>query len=524
MMSRNDLIDCKISADNDQHSSNDEDVVRNNSQLVINPLENPNHFTNEESNWSSSSNTGDSFSGEDVFINPTYPHTDSGNAELVVSMYFNKLKYDHDQQKYFIYNDQYWIMDNKETIIQYGKAAARMRQELSIYIENPNLSDAEFEFGVRSENLSKIRNAFKIARSDDRIAVETSNWSNNEYLVQFSNGLYDIEREVFRSGTPEDMIRQTVGYNYDSGAVCPVWDKALLEMMEGNLDLVQYIQTAVGYSLTEKTTEQCLFFLTGDGANGKSVFLNMLLLLLGGYALNTPFSVLEAKKRSSNSNDLARLVGARLITSSESSESGRLNEERVKGMTGGDSITARFLYKEHVTFIPGFKIWGAVNTLPEIHGTDNGIWRRIRVIPFNASFLGREDQHLGQKLHRELPGIMNWAIEGAHEWKRHGLIEPKIVVDATKTYRADSDIVGSFLDTTVEKNPSDKIQASALFQEFMSYCTNAGLTPGTQTKFGRQMRSLGYKSTKLSGTTWYEGISNRNAKPVDVSVDFGNQI
>jgi putative DNA primase/helicase len=475
----------------------------NTSLLKVDPKE------DEGSHFQSNSDAGES-----ILFNPYFPLSDSGNAELIVSLFHNKLRFDHDLNKSFIYGRQYWQMDNKDTTIQLGKAAARTRQQFSVYIEDSKLREKQYRFGLRSENLSKIRNAVKIAQTDDRIAVETSDWPDNVNLIQFNNGLYDIEAKAFRDGTPEDMIRQSVGYKYDADAICPIWEKVLLEMMDENSEMVRYIQTAIGYSLTGKTTEQCLFFLTGEGANGKSVFLNMLLLLMGSYALNTPFSAFEAKKRSGNSNDLARLIGSRIVTSSESSESGRINEERIKAMTGSDPITARLLYKEHVTFNPSFKIWAAVNTLPEISGTDNGIWRRIRVIPFNVSFLGREDPYLSQKLRNELPGIMNWAIEGAIEWMQHGLTEPQLVVDAVKEYRTDSNIVMTFLDSAIHLDLAERVQSSVLFREYTSYCNGAGFFAVNQTKFGREMRSLGYKSAKFSGSIWYLGISLKSSPTI----------
>jgi len=230
-----------------------------------------------------------------------------------------------------------------------------------------------------------------------------------------------------------------------------------------------------------------------------------LLSLLGTYAANSPFSTFEAKDYE-RSNDIARLVGARFVSSSESSQSRRLNEERIKAITGGDKITARFLYQEFFTYAPKFKIWFAVNALPEIRGTDNGIWRRIKVVPFDVSFKGREDYQLTDKLRNELPGIMNWAIRGAHMWMRNGLPEPPRVKDATNEYRSESDIVAAFIDEKAIRNPALNIKAGTLYKVFRDYCLQTGQHAMTSAMFGRQMRQLGYDKRKSNGTMQYEGI------------------
>jgi len=454
---------------------------------------------------------------EDQDYESPYPRTDTGNAEIIFDLSANDIRYDHGMGKYFTFNGQHWEGDHKEIIIQYAIAAARKRQALSVLINDPKERKAEFNFGLHSENGGKLNTAMKVARTFDGIAVNTTDWDQNNFLVQFKNGIYDLQSGLFRDGTPEDMIRQTVGFNYDPDATCPVWEDAILEIMDYDSEMVEYIQDIIGYSLTGETTEQEFYILTGNGSNGKSILLNMLLALLGDYSIHTPFSTFEGWKYRFNSNDLARLVDARLVTSSESSQSGVINEERVKSITGGDPITARFLRKEFTTFTPKFKIMLAVNTLPEIQGNDNGIWRRIKVIPFNVSFKGREDFSLGKKLEQELPGIMNWAIKGALRWQKHGLSEPQIVINAINAYRSESGPITGFFNKMITEGSYERAQSTKLYEAYCEYCLDEDKVSGTQTMFGRQLRSLGYSSQKSNGTNWYYGISLKESYEIEDS-------
>jgi len=418
------------------------------------------------------------FSKQRIDISPiestiNYKHSDYGNAELFVELHQNITRFDHTRKKWYLWNGQYYKMDETEQIYHIAKDTARKRQEIAMSVSFDEERKKDLKWAIGIENMSRFRNMLSIAEAFTPIAVTADAWESGDYLIQFENGVYDLERAKFRDGQSQDMNYQSTGFAYDPDANCPIWENAILEMMNGDTEMVNFLQHALGYSLTGLTTEQCLFILTGGGSNGKSVVLDTLLSLLGGYGSNSPFSTFEAKNNET-SNDIARLFGTRLVSSSESSQSRRLDEERIKAITGSDKITARFLYQEFFTYTPKFKIWFAVNTLPEIRGTDNGIWRRIKVVPFDVSFQGREDRSLTQKLHHELPGIMNWAIQGAHQWMSHGLPIPSRVKDATDIYRSNSDIVAAFLDEKVSKDLVLKIKASVLYKVFREYCIQSG--------------------------------------------------
>ena len=262
----------------------------------------------------------------------------------------------------------------------------------------------------------------------------------------------------------------------------------------------------MGYSLTGDIREQCIFFCWGTGANGKSTFLDILRQMLGDYAANTPFSTFDLSRQANIPNDLAALYRSRMVTASETNESRRMNEGRVKAMTGDSAMTARFMHQEFFTFTPVFKIWLAMNHKPGITGTDDGIWRRIRLIPFTISFKGREDKTLLEKLRGELPGIFAWAVRGALDWQARGLEMPKAVQSATATYRTESDTIAQFEEEALVVNPKARVIASALYHQYVDWCKDTGHEPLNSTNFGRRLQERGYEKQKHSGNVFYIGL------------------
>lgn len=223
--------------------------------------------------------------------------------------------------------------------------------------------------------------------------------------------------------------------------------------------------------------------------------LNILRELGGQYATNTPFSTFEAEKQSAIGNELASLLGCRIVTASEISDGTRLNEARIKAVTGGDPITARPLYGHLFTYNPTFHIWLAANHKPEIRGVDDGIWRRVKCIPFTASFVGREDKNLIHSLQAELPGILAWAVRGAVEWHRSGLQEPTIVSMTTQEYRTENDLYGTFLNECTELGEEFAVPKEMLYQGYVIWAKANGLDAVSNIIFSRKMSERGLQVT-----------------------------
>ncbi len=273
----------------------------------------------------------------------------------------------------------------------------------------------------------------------------------------------------------------------------------LISGINGNEDLIAYLQRAFGYSLTGLIWEQILLFLHGIGANGKSVFLEILIALLGEYAVSTIIETIIVKQRGIP-NDVARLAGARVVAVSETAEGQRLNESLVKDLTGGDTVTARFLHREFFDFRPEFKLWIRGNHHPQIRGTDDGIWRRIHLIPFTVQIReGERDKGLTDKLREELPGILAWAVKGCLEWQRTGLRAPVEVLNAVQGYRKEMDTLGTFLDERCVIGNEFSITAKELYAAYTEWCKTAGEHQASQKRFGMALTERGLNRDHIRG-------------------------
>ena len=282
--------------------------------------------------------------------------------------------------------------------------------------------------------------------------------------------------------------------------------------MGGNTELIQFLQRAVGYALTAQTIEQVLFFLYGTGANGKSTFLETVKAVLGDYAQQMPTDTLMSKDKSSIPNDIARLKGARFVAAMETEEGKRLSEVQVKQLTGGDTLSARFMRAEFFDFTPTHKLFVGTNHKPLIRGTDYAIWRRIRLIPFIVTIPPEErDKNLPIKLRDELSGILAWAVRGCLDWQENGLGEPDAVKGATESYRKDMDILSEFLDERCALGTGLKVKAGDLYAAYKNWSEASGEYPVSQTRFGTQMVERGFEKKKSDGIIWYLAIGLRSS-------------
>ena len=338
--------------------------------------------------------------------------------------------------------------------------------------------------------------------------IETTieEYDRNQLLAGVRNGTLELSTGEFRESKREDYISLQFNVEYDQEARAPRWESFLDEVFAGDKELISYIQRAVGYSLTGDTGEQVMFMLYGKGANGKSVFLEIISCLMGDYAANTPFSTFEVTKRNEASNDLAALKGKRIVTAIETNEDRRLDEARVKSVTGGDRITCRFLFAEYFSYTPHFKIWMAVNHKPLIKGTDRGIWRRVILVPFTKNFEGRADKELVSKLKAELPGILNWALKGLKEWKQNDLGTAKAIEAASDEYRQESDLVQQWLDEETTLDATETTPCYDAYSYFVQWCKHRGYPTWSNNSFGRAMTEKGFVRKSNGKTREYVGL------------------
>jgi putative DNA primase/helicase len=439
----------------------------------------------------------------------SFPVTDAGNAELFANLYGNQLRYDHSRGHWLLWEGHRWASDTDGEVYRLAKDAARARYLAAVGIGDLELRKKVSEFAVRSESRQKLEACLALAQNEHPIADSGMNWDTDSYLLGVANGVLDLRTGNLRPGRPEDRLTMRVPVDYDPTAESPRWDQFLHQVFQCDWELIGFVQRAVGYSLTGSVREQVLFLCNGSGANGKSVFLATLRHLAGDYALNIPFTVLELQQRPSLTNDLAAMVGKRLVTSSETNESTRLNEARIKALTGGDPITARFLYSESFTFDPVAKFWLAVNHLPLVRDDTYGFWRRVLVLPFRQRFSGRDaDPDLAHKLHAELSGILAWAIQGALNWRVVGLAPPDAVKVATEAYLEENDELAPFIADRCVVSENIRIEPGQIFSEYQHWAESQGIPLQQRLKlrtFATRMKER-FSATSTNGKRYYLGV------------------
>ena len=430
----------------------------------------------------------------------TFHTTDMGNARRLVVGFGSDLRYLHDQCAWLVWDGRRWARDEGQHVVPFAKQAV-----LSIYREASDAADEAVrqrlgKHAAASESNQKLQSAIALARSEPEIAARSDEFDLARDLLNCMSGTINLAANRVSEHSRADYLTHLAPVNYDPEATCPTWLAFLERVMDGNQRLIEYLRRAAGYSLTGHTREQCLFMLYGSGANGKSTFLETLCDVWGEYAMRTQFSTWLASDRGEPSNEIARLAGVRMVVSNEAEGGARMAESLVKQVTGGDRIRARFLYHESFEFLPAFKLWVAVNHKPTIRGTDEGIWRRIRLIPFEVVIPPEErDSRLRDHLRMELQGIFAWAVRGAFEWFAAGLMDPPEVVAATLSYRESQDAIREWIDECLTKVARETVTAADLYRSYKNWAELNGMRARSSKDLGIIMAERGFQSRKTTG-------------------------
>ena len=417
-----------------------------------------------------------------------FPHTEAGDAERWADLFSQRVRYDHLQGRYLVRNEVsgIWVPDPTEQLNQMTVELMRVRQRESLALKG-DIKKKALTHAIAGESVKRIRNTLTLARSVPPIADTGDNWDQNPFLLGTQNGVVDLQTGQFRKATATDRVTMRVRVAYDANATCPLWLATLRSTFANGTvfddaesrNVVDFMQRAIGYTITGDCREECCFFTWGGGSNGKGTIMNTLGWLLGDYTDDIPTATLERPAHGGGiPNDVAKLAGKRFITCAEVNEF-TINEARLKALTGRDPITARFLRREWFTFIPVGKMWIATNNKPKIAGTDDGIWRRIHLIPFLQNFqeTGTLNMKLKDQLRDELPGILNWAIAGTRMWLAEGLNPPEIVKSATAAYRHESNPVTPFIEACCVRDVNSRMQPSQAFKVYETFCRDTNVEP-----------------------------------------------
>jgi putative DNA primase/helicase len=402
-------------------------------------------------------------------------------GDLVAELYVGRLKYLRERGRFAVWDNRRWRDDSAgDLALADVQRLARLLLRIAAESEDEEKRARAIDWAIF---LSKDRTQRAVLRqAATRLAINNADLDRNPFLLNVLNGTIDLRTGELRPHNPADLISKLAPIEYDPNGTCPRFLQFLDEVFiheEGktNADLVAYMRRFVGYVLTGETSEEVFLIFWGDGENGKSKFIEVILLILGEYAITADIATFVQKRRDGNaaSPDVARFAGARFVASAEPTQGIRLNESFVKIITGRDRIPARFLHQNIFEFLPAFKLALATNHRPEIRGTDHGIWRRVQLVSFLAKFSGESrDTAIVDKLKAELPGILAWAVRGCLEWQRVGLCAPETVMAATNTYREEQSIVQRFFDDVCVRKPGAVVRGPKLHAAYRKWAEDNG--------------------------------------------------
>jgi putative DNA primase/helicase len=409
------------------------------------------------------------------------------------------------------------------------KVAQAISDEAKALIDKPPPKGADerigrlFSWAVQSGNQARIHGMLGAAAP--YLTQPVGELDRDPCLVACANGTLRLGSQTeFRPSDRADHITRRLGVAFNTRAQCPLFERFLTEIMPDE-DMRFFLQRIFGLCLTGLTHEQTFFIFYGTGSNGKSTLMNVIRHIMGDYAVNSPISTFLAKRDGNSgadaSPDLARLPGARLVSAAEPPEGSRLDEAKVKEMASGEPMTVRHLNQGFFEFRPVFKAIISTNHQPNIRGTDHGIWRRIRLVPFTVEIPPDQvDRGLEAKLLAEAEGILQWMLTGCEEWFATGLRPPAKAIAAVEDYRADQDPVGEFITARCHKYSQETIDPATgrpfetgqkdLREAYLAWCKDGGLDPMSPRAFGSKLTARGIHRRKSNGITFYQCLVLRN--------------
>ena len=439
------------------------------------------------------------------------PRTDLGNAERLVERHGADLRYSHPWKSWVIYDGTRWREDDTAEIYRRAKDTTRRILSEASTLHDDERVKAHVGHAFASEKRARLEAMISLAASEPGVPILPDQLDRDPWLFNCPNGTIDLRTGELRKHRRSDLISRCSPTVYDPNAECPLWESVLRLIFEANERLIAYLQRFCGYALTGLVRDHCFPICHGNGANGKSTFLNALLDTWGSeYAMKASADLLMLKRSDGHPTGTADLFGRRLVVCIETSEGRRINETFIKEACGGDRIRARRLYQDSFEFLPSHKLVLATNHAPHVVGTDLGYWRRVNLVPFNVTLgPGQADTTVPERLRSEASGILAWAVRGCLAWQETGLRPPDEVEAATQQYRESEDVLAAFLTECCHTGSGDfRVKATPLYLRFRAWAEASGETTWSQRKFGRALRERGFESYPNNGI-WYRGIGLR---------------
>ena len=443
-----------------------------------------------------------------------YHLTDIGNGLRLVDSCAGRLCYVAEWKQWLVWDGQRWCKGDDAGVMKLAHKVA-----LGIYDGISKEDDEKkrkelLKWAIQSESAVRIDAMIKTARP--YLTIPSAQFDTRPDMLCVRNGVVNLRTGQLIPHDATMMLTKRTDIDYDPTATAPTWRAFLDRIFEGNGDVLQFIQRAVGYTLTGSTDEHCLFFLYGVGANGKSTFLEAMRMLMGEYYVTTSVEAMLATEYTGGATPyVASLPGMRMAMASEMPEGRRFNESLIKDITGGGTITARHLYGAPFEFQPSHTMWISGNYRPRITGTDEGIWRRLKVVPFNAFIPPEQRRPMAEVLdgfRNELSGILTWAVQGAVAWYDWGLPTSPTIEQATMEYRGEEDVVARFVAAVCVLQPDAMTAKHKVFDAWQQWTdeeSEKSANGWSQRRFTEQLKRKGVELGGM-GRMFYVGIGFRS--------------
>jgi putative DNA primase/helicase len=451
---------------------------------------------------------------ENMDNNDEQHYTDLGNARRLIERHGEQVRYVR-EWGWLVWDGKRWKRDDTGQVMEAAKETV-----LSLYADAATMAENDarrrkyVEHAERSESRYKLEAMVKLAETDPTIAATPDQFDTDVWLLNVQNGTIDLRTGELRAHNPHELITKVAARNYDPDASSAVWEQFLADVFQDDAEMIGFMQRTIGYTLTGSTHAHAFYIAWGSGRNGKSTLFGAVGKVLGDYAATTPAQTILHRDRAGGiPNDIAALAGSRMVTVSETDSGMALNVGLVKQLTGGDPVTARFLYKEAFTFQPQMKFWLMTNNKPDIPESTRAIWARIKLIPFENDFTGREDTQMDTKLSEAGDAILAWAVDGCLRGQREGLREPPKVHAATQSYKEEQDLLAEFVDETCDLEAGLEVKARMLYKAYQDWClANQQMRPMSEKDFSNQMQQRGIRKVKKSGM-YYLDIGLKSPSP-----------
>jgi putative DNA primase/helicase len=444
----------------------------------------------------------DAASGQADGISIPPEFADEGLALRFSERYRDRLRYVAAWGRWLIWDGKVWRFDDTMRAFDLARGICR---EAAAECNQARVASAI----ASAKTVAAVE---RLAKADRRHAASVDQWDFDPWLLNTPAGVVDLRTGMIGPHNPTLYMTKITAVA--PAGDCPLWHKILARITGGNIELQDFLMRVMGYCLTGITREHALFFGYGTGANGKGTFLNTMTAILAGYAAVAPMETFTATPTDRHPTDLAMLRGARLVTAQETQEGRRWAESRIKAMTGGDPISARFMRQDFFTFLPLFKLFIAGNHKPGLRGVDEAMRRRLNLIPFTVTIsVADRDVQLADKLKPEMPGILAWAIEGCLLWQRIGLQPPAAVVEATENYMAAEDALSLWIKDRCKLIGYGGTESSELFADWRKWTLASGEEPGSQKRFSQSLEAKGYAKDPKAKRATFLGIALHNTSP-----------